>query len=394
MVQRYTTDGTLITQWETEKGRSLSGISVNKKDEVFVTDTVQEQILKYTDKGVLIERFRGPHNEVDGAFHPVSIDINLKSGQIYIAAILAHRIDMFTKEGTLIKSIKGHSLKKDILNDARNIAIHPNTEDVFTSSRLNHAFHQFSHNGEPESLFLFSLGELPDISELWKIKSIAKSPGPIDFDSAGNLWAIRTGGYHPQNPTPSHILRKYKDGVYLNGLTSKVLEGRIEGMAIHKASGDFFITLQKKRQVVHLDVQGNVKKVFGDDVLKKPGGIAIDEKRERLYIGDMIDSDVKVFTLDGIFLDTIGEKGREIGQLHFTKSVGIEVDNCGLIYVTEDKNRRVSIFSPKGYFQAFLILDDQPPKRPKDVAVNKDIVYVLGGDMIRIFQRMDVNCSL
>ena len=130
------------------------------------------------------------------------------------------------------------------------------------------------------------------------------------------------------------------------------------------------------------------------EFIKKPSGIAIDERRERIYVADIIQNRVLVFSTDGEYLASIGEEGTGVGQLRFAKTIGLEIDDCGLLYIADYKNRRVGVFSPTGQFQAYLMLDEKPHKKPRDISAYKNRIYVLGGDTVQEFERFGTKCTI
>ena len=78
----------------------------------------------------------------------------------------------------------------------------------------------------------------------------------------------------------------------------------------------------------------------GDGQLDYPSSIAID-KQDIIYITESKNHRVSVFKTDGTFLTTFGSRGSKSGQ--FTYPHGIAVDKDGYIYVS-DNSGRVQIF--------------------------------------------------
>ena len=399
-IQKYTLEGEFIKEWgggrESTPGliRWSRGITVNKKGEIIVADTDNERLQMFTSEGEYIRWFRGPHNEEKGIFHPRAVDVNLKTGRIYAAAAYSHRIDIFDAVGKFQKSVGGLNEEVDVLNDSRNLSVDPYTGKVYVSARRDHVFRRFSSEGEPELSFLFTAGDMSAFDDSWRYQSFAQFPGPFEFDLDGNIWAIRGGYHYPDDPTPSDYLRKYdKDGNFLTSLNDESLQGYMEGLDIHRKTGDFYITNILNKHVIQLNSKGELVRTFGEELIKKPSGIAIDEKRNRVYVADMPQEKVFVFSTEGEYLASIGEPGRGPGQFRFNKTVGLEVDDCGLLYVAEPKNRRVSVFSPTGKFQAYIMMDGKPHKRARDISAHKNRIYILGEETVQEFERVGTSCS-
>ena len=66
----------------------------------------------------------------------------------------------------------------------------------------------------------------------------------------------------------------------------------------------------------------------------------------QLLVADLANSCVFVFTLDGGYVGKIGTKGSDKCQLYCPS--GVAVDKHGCIFVTENGNRRVSVFDKNG----------------------------------------------
>jgi DNA-binding beta-propeller fold protein YncE len=122
---------------------------------------------------------------------------------------------------------------------------------------------------------------------------------------------------------------------------------------------------------------------FGTAQLQRPGGIAIDKDRNRLYVTDVKASRIAVFDVGSFqFLSYIGgpskPPARENGK--FFSPTNVAVDRQGNVYVADTFNYRVQIFDPSGKFiRAFGAQGDRAGEfiRPKGIAVDSEgHVYV------------------
>ncbi len=82
--------------------------------------------------------------------------------------------------------------------------------------------------------------------------------------------------------------------------------------------------------------------------LAYPMGIAIDKRRNRIYIADSHAHLVKTFTMLGDRLFDIGGDGKADQRL--TSPAGIALDREGRIHVLDSQSRRISIYEPDGKF--------------------------------------------
>lgn len=76
-----------------------------------------------------------------------------------------------------------------------------------------------------------------------------------------------------------------------------------------------------------------------------PRGIAVDSQ-ENVYVADTGNKRIRVYTSTGQYLRDIGSAGSEIGQLDEPSSVTISPD--GILYVTDYWNKRISVFTLDG----------------------------------------------
>jgi DNA-binding beta-propeller fold protein YncE len=117
---------------------------------------------------------------------------------------------------------------------------------------------------------------------------------------------------------------------------------------------------------------------FGTASLGRPGGIALDQHRSRLYVADAKDSRIAVFDIGTFKLITyIGKPStpgrREKGTLYAPTNVAL--DRQGNVYVADTWNYRVQIFDPNGKFlRGFGAQGDRPGEfiRPKGIAVDSE----------------------
>ncbi len=117
---------------------------------------------------------------------------------------------------------------------------------------------------------------------------------------------------------------------------------------------------------------------FGTSVLGRPGGIAIDKARNRLYVADAKESRIAIFDLRSLeFVTYIGGPNKQ-GQHEegrFNAPTNVAVDRNGMIYVADTWNYRIQILDANGKFvRAFGAQGDRPGEfiRPKGIAVDSE----------------------
>jgi DNA-binding beta-propeller fold protein YncE len=122
---------------------------------------------------------------------------------------------------------------------------------------------------------------------------------------------------------------------------------------------------------------------FGATALGRPGGIAIDRQRERLYVADAKASRIAVFDIGSFKLLAYFGAPSKIGKRDngtFLTPTNVAVDRQGNVYVADTGNYRVQILDPAGKFlRSFGAQGDSPGEfiRPKGIAVDSEgHVYV------------------
>jgi DNA-binding beta-propeller fold protein YncE len=107
--------------------------------------------------------------------------------------------------------------------------------------------------------------------------------------------------------------------------------------------------------------------------LERPGGIAVNNQLNRLYVTDIKGHKITVFDLKGKLLFNFGVRGVEDSQFNFP--VSIAVDKEGKVYVVDSMNFRVQVFDAEGKFlRKFGKAGDiyGAFARPKGIAVDSE----------------------
>ncbi|KAI6660180.1 PEP-CTERM domain protein [Oopsacas minuta] len=110
------------------------------------------------------------------------------------------------------------------------------------------------------------------------------------------------------------------------------------------------------------------KKENGNDELKWPQGVTVDDKTGDIYMADCFNDCVKVFDSTA----RIGKYGNGELEFKYPKAIAINESNDD-IYICDYFNKRVQILSQDFQFKSqFGSL-----KRPLDVKLSKEYIYVL-----------------
>jgi len=128
---------------------------------------------------------------------------------------------------------------------------------------------------------------------------------------------------------------------------------------------------------------------IGREFVKRPCGLAFDDKNARLFVADAGTHEVIVLSREGRLISRVGSRGTEVGQFNYPTNVAL--DSQGRLYVSDSLNFRVQQFSPElAPIRAIGRKGDMPGyfSTPKGIAVdNQDHLYVVDANFesIQIF---------
>ncbi len=159
------------------------------------------------------------------------------------------------------------------------------------------------------------------------------------------------------------------------------------------SKGRLWVSDARMGMVFAINEEGKVLMGVGRNILKRPTGLAVDEKRNRLYVVDTGEHNLKVFNLEtGEHLFTIGRRGIADGEFNYPTNIAID-RKTGNIVVVDTFNFRVQIFDPEGNFiRKFGQPGNRPGDfyRPKGVGIDSDgHIYVADAafDNFQIFDQ-------
>jgi len=149
------------------------------------------------------------------------------------------------------------------------------------------------------------------------------------------------------------------------------------GVAVD-AQDRLFVSDAAVHTITCFSTSGETVAQFGSAQLGRPGGIAIDRDRGRLYVADAKEGRLAVFDTRSLkFLQFIGSpsKAGKKDPATFAAPTNVAVDRHGDIYVSDTFNNRVQILNADGKFiKSFGAQGDSPGEfiRPKGIAVDSE----------------------
>ena len=118
------------------------------------------------------------------------------------------------------------------------------------------------------------------------------------------------------------------------------------------SKGNLYVVERKGAVVKVFSPERALLRSFGAGQLKEPIRVAVDDERGRIYVSDLMDHQVKVFSLDGQFIRFLGDENgfRSEADGEFNRPNGVTVDAAGNLYVCDQLNARIQVFDPTGAF--------------------------------------------
>ena len=210
----------------------------------------------------------------------------------------------------------------------------------------------------------------------WKDRLLGKKDDP--FSDLRRPYGVFSDGkgrvYVADSQMPGLVIFDFNEKEYrLIGAEGANALTKIFGVAVSR-HGRIYVTDGLAKAVFIFEADGTFASKFGPEgEFGRPVGIAIDQKKDLVYVSDTLKHNVTVFDLQGQQLDVIGESGIAENELFFP--LGLAVDRDGMLYVVDSMNFRVQIIDPVNHvFQQIGKQGDGPGtfQRPRGVAVDRD----------------------
>jgi hypothetical protein len=278
--------GTFLTKWGSEGSGDgqFSGpidVAVDGSGNVFVTDTANDRIQKFTDIGTFLAKW-GSSGSGDGQFSSpagVAVDGN---GNVFVTDSTDNRVQKFTGTGTFLTKWGSSGSGDGQFDVASGIAV--DSGSVFVGETFGDRIQKFTDTGT----FLTKWGSSGSGDGQFS------SPAGVAVDGNGNVFVADRA---------NHRIQKFTDtGTFLAKWGSS-----------GSGDGQFFL----------------------------PFGIAVDGSGN-VFVTDL-NNRVQKFTNTGTFLAKWGISGSGDGQ--FSSPLGVAVDGSGNVFVVDGGNDRIQKFA-------------------------------------------------
>lgn len=211
-------------------------------------------------------------------------------------------------------------------------------------------------------------------------------PEGITVDEDGNIYVASYGnGYILKFTTGGELLLSWNTA-------STSSDPLVHPHGLFYYENRIYITeLQPPARVIVYDTNGTFQRQFGNDAstdyaLEYPTTLYV--HNDTIYVSDAVACQIKLFSLEGDFLDSFGSFGMDGGQFFYPYGIGVDAD--GNIYVGDTHNRRVQVFDSnwdliKIYSEhAIDIGSPQAKSESPAISVSEEAVLDLDGDSITV----------
>ncbi|MBF0592498.1 MAG: hypothetical protein HQL02_10470 [Nitrospirae bacterium] len=321
------------------------GVAVDGNGNVYVADTFNHRIQKFTSDGKFIATW-GSQGSSNGQFDiPYGIAVD-GSGNVYVTDIGNNRIQKFTADGKFMYKWGSFGSADGQFNSLRGIAI-DGSGNVYVADAItvipnsgeqwNDRIQKFTSDGK----FIAKWGSSGSGDGQFY------GPDGIAIDGSGNVYVVDEDNNRVQKFT--------SDGKFITKWGSQGFDdGQFSlptGIAIDR-SGNVYVTELNNGCIQKFTGDGKFITKWGsqgrnDGQFYEVSGIALDAS-DNVYIADTENGRIQKFTSDGTFITKWGSQGSSNGQ--FFGPQGIAVDGSGNIYITDENNHRIQKFNYDGKF--------------------------------------------
>ena len=267
----------------------------------------------------------GEEGSGDGMFqNPMEVAVTDKD-EILVADSWNHRVQVFDRNGTFLRSFGHRGKKTGEFNRPFGIAIDKDRK-IFVADHANHRIQIFSWEGR----------HLGSFGGKGSLDSQLINPAGLSLDSTGNVIVAESGNKLIKIFTP--------DGRFVMKIGG---QGSLSDPLHCVQCGEYFIVSDRGEHCIKVfDREGHFQYKFGkegqgDGEFNKPGYLFVNES-QHLFVCDRYNHRVQVFELNGKFIGKFGTKGRKLGEFNYPVSVAM-LSN-GRIVVTDEYNDRTQTF--------------------------------------------------
>jgi DNA-binding beta-propeller fold protein YncE len=339
-IQKFTRDGVFVGKWGTVGSgdgqfRSPQGVAVDAYGNIFVADTGNSRIQKFTSEGMFLEKW-GASGSGDGQFFsPFGVAVDADS-RVLVADFGNHRIQRFTSEGVFLAKWGSFGSGDGQFRNPRGVAVGVGG-NVLVADLSNNRIQKFTSEG----MFLEKWGAAGSADGQFS------SPSGVVVDADGNVFVADAGNNRIQKFTSA-------GGFVLKWGALGSADGQFRfpsGVAVD-ADGNVLVADLSNNRIQKFTSAGVFLRTWGlfgsgDGELVNPRGVAVGPDGS-VFVADFSNNRIQRFTSEGVFLGKWGAFGTGDGQFWFPGGVAVDAD--GNVFVVDNQNARIQKFTSAGAF--------------------------------------------
>jgi sugar lactone lactonase YvrE len=232
-----------------------------------------------------------------------------------------------------------------------------------------------------DRFFTFLAGEETGITDPRSLGSLSRPYG-LFVDNNDRLYITDSGAYRV---TIIDLRSSVVKNIFRAGKTAL-----LSPIGVVALDEKIFISDSLLKKVFIVNSDGDLIGEFAGN-FERPTSMALDRERRLVYVSDTPAHTIYRYDTEGKRLGSVGVSGTKEGELNFPTHLWVDGD--GRLYVTDLMNFRVQVFSRNGVFESeFGTLGDAygDLDKPKGLATDSEgNIYVVDSikDMVKIFNR-------
>jgi len=252
-IEKFSSTGTFITEWGSSGSlngefNSPIGVAVDSLGNVFVTDSVNNRVEKFTSTGTFITKW-GTLGTGNGAFNGPTFLATDPSGNVYVTDTDNTRVQKFSNTGAFITKWGSFGSGPSEFESPYGIAV-DSAGNVYVADHLTQIVQKFSSSGA----FLLSWG--------------TSGTGPGQFSQASGVAVDSSGNVYVTDTTNFRVEEFTSKGIYVTAWgCADAGQGCLGGSVNGQFESPFGIAVDSFGNAYVVDSTNDRVELFGDSVL-------------------------------------------------------------------------------------------------------------------------------